>query len=62
MLVVFADNAFREIKGYKLFPSVGMKKYPGTWVKANFGQAPFVFDIDGMMMVCADDFRSYPLL
>lgn len=40
--------AFREIKG-KLFPSVGMKK-PGEHIRVNFGQSPFVFDIDGMMM------------
>jgi hypothetical protein len=41
--------AFREIKG-KLFPSVGMKK-SGEHVRVNFGQSPFVFDIDGMMLV-----------
>lgn len=41
--------AFREIKG-KLFPSVGMKR-PGEHVRVNFGQNPFVFDIDGMMSV-----------
>jgi hypothetical protein len=40
-------TAFREIKG-KLFPSVGMKK-PGEHIRVNFGQSPFVFDIDGMM-------------
>lgn len=39
--------AFREIKG-KLFPSVGMKK-AGEHVRVNFGQSPFVFDIDSMM-------------
>lgn len=41
--------AFREInnKG-KLYPSVGMKK-SGEHIRVNFGQSPFVFDIDGMM-------------
>lgn len=42
-------TAFREIKG-KLFPSVGMKK-SGEHIRVNFGQSPFVFDIDGMMSV-----------
>lgn len=40
-------TAFREIKG-KLFPSVGMKK-SGEHIRVNFGQSPFVFDIDGMI-------------
>ncbi|KAL1958827.1 hypothetical protein VTO42DRAFT_3664 [Malbranchea cinnamomea] len=46
---VFLGNAFRELKNCKLYPSVGMKKYPGAHIRANFGQAPFVFDIDEMM-------------
>lgn len=41
--------AFRELKNVRPFPSVGMKKHPGAWVSVNFGQRPFVFDIDGMM-------------
>ncbi|TVY54765.1 Ran-binding protein 9 [Lachnellula cervina] len=46
----FLSNAFREIKtNIKLFPSVGMKK-SGEHVRINFGQTPFVFDIDGMMV------------
>ncbi|KAI9810242.1 MAG: hypothetical protein M1827_006376 [Pycnora praestabilis] len=40
--------AFRDLKGAKLYPSVGMKK-PGEHLRVNFGQTPFVFDIDGMM-------------
>ncbi|RDW62743.1 hypothetical protein BP5796_11045 [Coleophoma crateriformis] len=40
-------TAFRDIKG-KLYPSVGMKK-SGEHIRVNFGQSPFVFDIDGMM-------------
>jgi hypothetical protein len=46
---ILAGTAFREIKG-KLFPSVGMKK-TGEHIRVNFGQSPFVFDIDGMMAV-----------
>lgn len=41
--------AFRELKNVRPFPSVGMKKHSGAWASANFGQRPFVFDIDGMM-------------
>ncbi|KAI9719237.1 MAG: hypothetical protein M1812_003567 [Candelaria pacifica] len=40
--------AFKELKSIDLYPSVGMKK-PGEHLKVNFGQTPFVFDIDGMM-------------
>ena len=46
-LTQYTGTAFREIKG-KLFPSVGMKK-SGEHIRVNFGQSPFVFDIDGMM-------------
>jgi hypothetical protein len=52
-------TAFRDIKETKgkLFPSVGMKK-AGEHVRVNFGQRPFVFDIDGMMS--ASNSFSYP--
>ncbi|MBE3043962.1 hypothetical protein IMZ48_15595 [Candidatus Bathyarchaeota archaeon] len=33
-----------------MYPSVGLKKY-GEHIRTNFGQAPFVFNIDGMMKV-----------
>ncbi|TVY65664.1 Uncharacterized protein LSUE1_G007172 [Lachnellula suecica] len=47
----YLGTAFRELKNTpKLFPSVGMKK-AGEHVRVNFGQTPFVFDIDGMMAV-----------
>ncbi|KAK2615937.1 hypothetical protein N8I77_002658 [Diaporthe amygdali] len=36
--------AFREVKG-KLYPCVGLKK-TGEHVRVNFGQTPFMFDID----------------
>ena len=49
LLTRLSGTAFREIKG-ELFPSVGMKK-PGEYIRVNFGQSPFVFDIDGMMAV-----------
>ncbi|OBT86083.1 hypothetical protein VE02_05719 [Pseudogymnoascus sp. 03VT05] len=41
-------TAFREVRG-KLFPSVGMMK-PGEHVWVNFGQSPFEFDIDSMIL------------
>ncbi|PBP21307.1 SPRY domain-containing protein [Diplocarpon rosae] len=41
-------TAFRDINKEKLYPSVGMKK-AGEHVRVNFGQSPFVFDIDDMM-------------
>lgn len=47
-----AGNAFRELKNCKLYPTVGAKKYPGTHIRTNFGQAPFVYDIDEVMAVC----------
>ena len=43
------EVAFRELKNVRPFPSVGMKKHSGAWASVNFGQRPFVFDIDGMM-------------
>ena len=41
--------AFRDLRNIRPFPSVGMKKHSGAWISANFGQKPFVFDIDGMI-------------
>ncbi|KFY27615.1 hypothetical protein V493_03394 [Pseudogymnoascus sp. VKM F-4281 (FW-2241)] len=41
-------TAFREVRG-KLFPSVGMMK-PGEHVWVNFGQSPFVYDIDSLIL------------
>ena len=38
--------AFRELRTKQPFPSVGLKKYSGAQIRANFGQRPFVFDID----------------
>jgi len=36
-----------------LYPTVGLQT-PGEVVEANFGQAPFVFDIDDYMRVGLD--------
>ncbi|KAI1336723.1 SPRY domain-containing protein [Xylariaceae sp. FL0016] len=40
--------AFHGLKDRKLYPEVGMKK-PGEHVRVNFGQAPFVYNIDLVM-------------
>lgn len=45
-----SGNAFKDLKDIKLYPSVGAKR-PGAHLRANFGQMPFMFDIDGMMAV-----------
>ena len=45
-----SGNAFRDLKDIKLYPSVGAKR-PGAQLRVNFGQKPFLFDIDGMMAV-----------
>jgi hypothetical protein len=42
--------AFAQVKFEALYPSVGLKNQ-GEHIKANFGQAPFVFDIDGYVAV-----------
>ena len=40
-------NAFKDMKEEeRLYPAVGFKK-PGEHIRVNFGQTPFVFDIDG---------------
>ncbi|RAK77129.1 uncharacterized protein BO72DRAFT_378355 [Aspergillus fijiensis CBS 313.89] len=46
---VFLGNAFRELRDLKVYPSVGMKKQPPVHIIANFGQQPFMFDIDDMV-------------
>lgn len=40
-------TACTDVKG-TLYPAIGLKK-PGDHIRANFGQSPFVFDIDNMM-------------
>lgn len=50
--LTLSGNVFHELRNVKLFPSVGMKKQPPVHLRANFGQEPFVFDIDGLVRVC----------
>ncbi|KAK5228214.1 hypothetical protein LTR47_000459 [Exophiala xenobiotica] len=41
---------FRELKkDVRPFPTIGMKKHSGALITVNFGQHPFVFDIDDKM-------------
>ena len=48
------DYAFTDLKEVlrhkKVFASIGMKR-PGVHIHANFGQAPFAYDIDGYVRV-----------
>ncbi len=55
--------ASSEVKGpnLKLFPTVGLKKH-GEHVRVNFGQTPFVFDVDGMMKACIFYFFSFGII
>ncbi|KAL4784520.1 hypothetical protein BJX76DRAFT_347759 [Aspergillus varians] len=46
---VFLGNAFKELRNLKVYPSVGVKKNPPVHLSANFGQQPFMYDIDGMV-------------
>ncbi|AEO62326.1 uncharacterized protein THITE_2106386 [Thermothielavioides terrestris NRRL 8126] len=45
--IAFKDIPFKDIKG-KLYPIVGLKR-KDDHIMANFGQRPFMFDIDGYM-------------
>lgn len=49
--LIVSGNAFHDIRDVKLYPSVGMKKQPPVHLKVNFGQDPFMFDIDAMVKV-----------
>ncbi|KHJ33087.1 putative spry domain-containing protein [Erysiphe necator] len=44
---IHLGTAFKDLKG-EFYPSVGMKK-SGEHIRVNFGQTPFIYDIDGMM-------------
>ncbi|KAL4801927.1 hypothetical protein BDV18DRAFT_154567 [Aspergillus unguis] len=46
---VHLGDAFRDLKLMKVYPSVGVKKNPPVHISVNFGQQPFMFDIDGMV-------------
>lgn len=44
-------TCFRELKKDRtLYPTIGMKKHSGALITGNFGQRPFVFDIDDKML------------
>ncbi|KAL2143086.1 hypothetical protein VTI28DRAFT_365 [Corynascus sepedonium] len=45
--IAFKNVPFKDVKG-KLYPIVGLKKKEDH-IMANFGQRPFMFDIDGYM-------------
>ncbi|KAL8699021.1 MAG: hypothetical protein Q9201_006244 [Fulgogasparrea decipioides] len=45
---VHQGTAFRDLKDILVYPSVGMKR-PNAQVTVNFGQTPFVYDIDDMI-------------
>ena len=46
----YQGNAFRDLRDVKVYPSVGMKR-PHAHLSVNFGQKPFMFDIDRMVSV-----------
>ncbi|KAL8802072.1 MAG: hypothetical protein Q9200_006712 [Gallowayella weberi] len=46
--VVGCGNAFRDLKDVNVYPSVGMRR-PHAQMTVNFGQSPFVFNIDDMI-------------
>ena len=58
--IVFTGIAFRDISSDALFPSIGMKK-SGEHIKTNFGQFPFVFDIDRFVAVSVMSLRYLEL-
>ncbi|KAL8850574.1 MAG: hypothetical protein Q9221_004444 [Calogaya cf. arnoldii] len=45
---VHQGNAFRDLKDINVYPSVGTRR-PHAQLTVNFGQSPFVFDIDDMI-------------
>ena len=50
ILMNMAGDAFRDIKETALYPSVGMQR-PTAHLIVNFGQRPFVFEIDKVIEV-----------
>ncbi|KAM0552484.1 hypothetical protein ACHAPJ_007812 [Fusarium lateritium] len=41
-------TAFHDVARGRLYPAISLKK-PGEYVRANFGQTPFVYNIDDLM-------------
>ncbi|KAI4171970.1 MAG: hypothetical protein LQ343_003879 [Gyalolechia ehrenbergii] len=50
---VLQGTAFRDLKDVNVYPCIGMKR-PQAQMTVNFGQRPFVFDIDEMMRLERD--------
>lgn len=50
LLIKTQGAAFRDLRDVKLYPSVGMKR-PHAHLSVNFGQRPFMFNIDNMVLV-----------
>ena len=50
LLTSYTGEAFHNVRGDKLYPSVGVKKN-NEHLRVNFGSEAFVFDIDSMMEV-----------
>lgn len=48
--LTIAGVAFQDVAKGRLFPTVSMKK-AGEHVLVNFGQTPFVYNIDDLMRV-----------
>lgn len=44
-------SAVQDVPRSKLYPAVSLKKH-GEEISVNFGQEPFVYNIDDMMNVC----------
>lgn len=44
-------SAVQDVPRTKLYPAVSLKKN-GEEISVNFGQEPFVYNIDDMMIVC----------
>lgn len=55
-------ETYNDFSKIRLYPAISLKK-PGEEVRVNFGQSPFIFDIDGMVKVSltADDQRGAKL-
>lgn len=51
-MLISPGTAFRDLKDVNVYPCIGMKR-PQAQMTVNFGQRPFVFDIDEMMRVSA---------
>lgn len=49
---ILIGTAFKDLpnsRSISFYPSIGMKRHHGMHVRANFGQQPFMFDIDGLV-------------